>query len=431
MDADHEDTLARLSIYTLPEPSTSFAPLLKPLLTSHTIPDTLLLILLDWSEPWNWVRQISEWIQLLQQVLSSLDEDAKSTMQEIMQEWQQRRRGVAAYDSGTGANSGNDSNVTIPLGPGEWDEALGVPLCVVCHNSDKMDSLERDRGWREEEFDYVLQFLRTILLKHGASLVYTSSSIPNALPTLVHSTLGIQSPLKRQPLKHNVIDRDKVLIPPNWDSWGKIRVLREGFDVEAISNGWSHDIELPMQSGQKDHTAANGHQQNTISRPSQRLSVAYEELISDPTKKNAVEDLTVPENGLEVETLGMQEFLANQSEIMERLKAQEEQSPDKTDKRESRPTSGSFTGGASDGNRVSNESNRVNEHIGPVQFNIGGIQVDAEDMLKRLQDREETPDRESAVPATPEGKAHNEALANFFAGLMKRGANNSPRTQGP
>jgi hypothetical protein len=28
-----------------------------------------------------------------------------------------------------------------------------------------MDILERDIGWREEEFDYILQFLRTILLK--------------------------------------------------------------------------------------------------------------------------------------------------------------------------------------------------------------------------------------------------------------------------
>ena len=128
------DTLARLSIYTLPEPSPSFAPLLQPLLTSRTIPDALLLILLDWGEPWNWVRQIHEWTQLLREVLSSLDEDAKKTMEEIMHEWQQRRRGVAAYDSGTGANPGNESNVTIPLGPGEWDEALGLPLCVVCHN---------------------------------------------------------------------------------------------------------------------------------------------------------------------------------------------------------------------------------------------------------------------------------------------------------
>ena len=236
--------------------------------------------------------------------------------------------------------------------------------------------------------------------------------------------------MKRQPLKHNVIDRDKVLIPPNWDSWGKIRVLREGFDPEAISNSWSHDIELPIHNGQEHHTGVNGDKKSTVPRPAQSLSIAYGEVILDPTKKTVVEDLAVPKDGLEIETLGMQEFLASQAEIMERLKAQEEQSPDKYDKRESRPTSDSFTAGNSDGNRVSNESNRVNEHIGPVQFNIGGIQVDAEDMLKRLQDREETPDRESAVPATPEGKGQNEALASFFAGLMKRGANNSPRAQG-
>lgn len=233
--------------------------------------------------------------------------------------------------------------------------------------------------------------------------------------------------MKRHPLKHNVIDRDKVLIPPNWDSWGKIRVLREGFDVEAISNGWSHDIGLPMQNGHKDHTFVNGHKPNQVFRSPQTLSLAYEEVISDPTKKNAVEDLKLPKDGLEVETLGMQEFLASQAEIMEFLKAQEEESPDKS---ESKASSGPSTAGANDGNRVISDGNRVNEHIGPVQFNIGGIQVDAEDMLKLLQDREETPDRESAVPATPEGKAQNEALANFFAGLMKRGANNSPRAQG-
>lgn len=233
--------------------------------------------------------------------------------------------------------------------------------------------------------------------------------------------------MKRHPLKHNVVDRDRVLIPPNWDSWGKIRVLREGFDVEAISNGWSHDIELPLQNGHKDQTSVNGHKPNPVLRPPQTLSLAYEDVISDPTMKNPVEDPKLTKDGLEVETLGMQEFLASQAEIMESLKAQEEDSPDK---RESKAIPSPSNAGATDGNRVSSDGNRVNEHIGPVQFNIGGIQVDAEDMLKRLQDREETPDRESAVPATPEGKAQNEALASFFAGLMKRGANNSPRAQG-
>ncbi len=47
-------------------------------------------------------------------------------------EWQQRKRGGAAYDTG-GTGSTADSNVKIPLSQGEWDEALGLPLCVVCH----------------------------------------------------------------------------------------------------------------------------------------------------------------------------------------------------------------------------------------------------------------------------------------------------------
>ena len=31
--------------------------------------------------------------------------------------------------------------------------------------TDKIDSLETQYGWREDDFDFVLQFLRTVLLK--------------------------------------------------------------------------------------------------------------------------------------------------------------------------------------------------------------------------------------------------------------------------
>src|SRR5258706_15763957 len=83
----------------------------------------------------------------------------------------------------------------------------------------------------------------------GASLIYTIPSVPSPLQTLIHSSLGIQSLLKKQPLRHNVIDREKVLVPANWDSWGKIRVLREGFDVEGVNRGWSVDI---SESSERD-----------------------------------------------------------------------------------------------------------------------------------------------------------------------------------
>lgn len=92
-----------------------------------------------------------------------------------------------------------------------------------------------------------------------------------------------------------------------------------------------------------------------------------------------------------------------------------------------------------------------------MQFNVGGIQVDAEDMVQRLRSRERVQGQtragavERAVSggvsameqtgsstsgaATPQtrgasggSKADNEALANFFAGLMKKGERaGSPR----
>ena len=73
------------------------------------------------------MRHLKEWIQFLREVLISLDDDAKESMEDIMREWQQGRRGG-------GITTTNEPSTTIPLGPGEWDEALGIPLSVVCYN---------------------------------------------------------------------------------------------------------------------------------------------------------------------------------------------------------------------------------------------------------------------------------------------------------
>lgn len=39
-------------------------------------------------------------------------------------------------------------------------------LTLVCSlQADKVEKLEKDHGWNEDQFDFILQFLRTILLK--------------------------------------------------------------------------------------------------------------------------------------------------------------------------------------------------------------------------------------------------------------------------
>ncbi|KAI9871671.1 MAG: hypothetical protein M1830_002635 [Pleopsidium flavum] len=458
LDADHEDILARLSLYFLSEPSASFAALLKPLLTPKSLPECLIVILLDWTQPWAWLRQLRAWIRLLRDLLASLGDDAKEAMQEVVVDWRERRRGGLVASDGGGGMLGLRENVSIPLGPGEWDEALGVPICVVCQNekpwrllsgdchcflADKIEYLEKELGWREEDFDFVLQSLRTVLLKHGAALIYTTPSVSNSLQTLVHSTLGIQSLLKRPPLKHNVIDRDKVLVPSNWDSWGKIRVLREGFDVEGMSSSWSRDIqtsnhtleEAPRESyGPDGATVGNGDSAHGDGEGG-ALAV-FEDIIRDPNI-DSVLSRTSPSSQrtghlIEIEGLDTQEFLSGQVDVLESIKAGEDHGKAGKESKHDlsgRQVSSEESSRYRDSNRAVGDKGRVTEHIGPVQFNMGGIQVDADDMLKRLKDREASrnPDRDSQPSASPDGKSQNDALASFFAGLMKRGGNNSPK----
>lgn len=357
------DTLARLSIYTLADASPPLAPLLKPLLTPKTLPNTLVVVLLDWSQPWNWVRQLRDWIRLLRSVVVSLDVESKQAMEDNVVHWRDTKRSTTLE----GSNPDEDS--ALPLGPGEWDEPLGVPLCLVCQSTDKMQTLEKEQGWKDEQFDYVGQYVRTILLKHGGSLIYTMPSAPGSLQTLIHTSLGIQSTLQKKELKHEVSNRDKTLVPPNWDSWGKIRIMADNFDAEVISTMWSHDIRVESQL-----EAVLEASQAEETEPSTAVSL-YEQEIRNPKMDAILPGLVrKPESGIEVESKDVQIFLAGQAKILENF--QEEDKADKASRDQKKPLSSQI---ASDGR------GDVDQHIGPVQYNLGGINLDADYTISQIK----------------------------------------------
>ncbi|KAF2635247.1 dynein [Massarina eburnea CBS 473.64] len=425
LDTDHEDTLARLSLYLLATPSPSFTPLIKPYLNPRTLPHTLVVILLDWNYPWLWIRQLRDWIRVLRSLILSLDDAAKEVLEENISTLQDKGRSMGGADG----NSALD-NVKVPLGPGEWDEPLGIPLCVVCQNADKIEALERERGWKEEQFDFILQYLRTILLKHGSSLVYTMPTAPGSLQTLIHSTLGIKSLLKQKQLKHNVTDRDRVLVPPNWDSWAKIRILREGFDVEGVSEKWSVDIDpprhmMPAPNGQAT-AGAEEHENGTVPPEEDEgptATTVYEETIRNPETEFSLTTLhTKQANGLEVSSKDGQNFLKEQVDILEVLRREDEaEAAIKAARKDVDPTYRTWS---------EDVSGVVEEHIGPVQFNMGGIQVNADEMVKRLQDREASRSSEPEAPGSPTpdpNKMDNEKLMSFFSGLINKGSGSSAK----
>lgn len=47
-------------------------------------------------------------------------------------------------------------------------------------------------------------------------------------------------PFRQRP---NLLDRDRIAIPAGWDSWGKIGVVRDGFDCPRWEEAWERDVE--------------------------------------------------------------------------------------------------------------------------------------------------------------------------------------------
>ncbi len=208
---------------------------------------------------------------------------------------------------------------------------------------------------------------------------------------MIHSSLGIYSILKKQPLRHNVIDRDKVVIPPNWDSWGKIRVLRDGFDVDQISTGWSIDLDQPFPLADSngavaEHDPIEGDHGHAEGEPDGSAVVLYEDAVQDPSMDALqLAGRNTHSTALEVEAIDTQTFLAQQLKVLDAFKQKNTEEGARDESRHklyNKKLDDEHLVGGGDDRAV---EAKVLEHIGPVQFNMGGIQVDADDMVQRLK----------------------------------------------
>ncbi|GAA6022167.1 hypothetical protein JCM11491_005113 [Sporobolomyces phaffii] len=284
-----EETLARLSIYQLPSPAPPFPALLPLALSKKTLLDSLVVIVLDWERPWSFLDELRNWIAMLRSILRA--EAGGDDVYEVAEAKERSRTQLRTYhDPAPTTNGGTPSAMSAapidtdaPLPPGTLLENLGIPIVVVCTKADHINVLEREREFTEEQFDYIQQTLRTVCLRYGASLFFTSQTLPTSFSKLrqyilhrllssssstavasgssaptVAATTGPPPPTatatRAFPFPHraNVIDRDQILVPAGWDSWGKITILREKFDCAAAGRGWERDL------GREGRSSARG-----------------------------------------------------------------------------------------------------------------------------------------------------------------------------
>ncbi|PIL37380.1 hypothetical protein GSI_01074 [Ganoderma sinense ZZ0214-1] len=277
-DAD-EDTLARLSVYTVPSSAPSYSALLPHFVPPRaSLPHTLVMIALDWTRPWLFVQELVTWLEWVEKWVKGdgsreLDIAKEENRERLQVHWQHYTEPSAEPLPAAATVNGT----VLPLGQGTLTHnSAGVPIVVVCTKADLIDEgsdiigsgpsgmggmVKGKGGEWEERTDSIMQVLRTVCLKYGAGLFYTTPQ-PTTLQVLrqyaLHTLFMPPAPSPAMagsevtapprnpfpfPHKPNALDRDKIVVPAGWDSWGKIGVLREGFDPKLWGEGWENDLD--------------------------------------------------------------------------------------------------------------------------------------------------------------------------------------------
>ncbi|KAJ2503125.1 hypothetical protein GGH96_000568 [Coemansia sp. RSA 1972] len=280
-DEDGEEIVARVGMYQLASDRTTDRELLQFVLDAQTFGAAAIVVVLDWSRPWRFVKSLLRWVHVLSAAVDAVCGSSGWTPgRAAVDECRERlERFLQEYtDADADVDAGRAADVLLPLGAGVLDANLGLPIVVVCTKADTMGVLERERAFGEEDFDYVQQVLRAVCLRLGAALIYTSTHNPDTFTTLYHylahrmlatpTALSVAEPdMAHSPRsgrsrsnsasvapdavahsvlypfrsRANVVDRDIVFVPAGWDSAAKIGYLREPFDVAATQEAWTSD----------------------------------------------------------------------------------------------------------------------------------------------------------------------------------------------
>ncbi|ESK95137.1 dynein 1 light intermediate chain [Moniliophthora roreri MCA 2997] len=277
-DEGDEDMLARLSVYTVPSSDPTYTRLLPHFLPPRTsLPHTLVMIVLDWTRPWTFVEELETWLKWVEDwAKGDGSRELDIVREENRERWMHYLLHYTEPSTDPIPATSTASNTVLPLSTGSFTHnSSGVPIVIACTKADLIDEghdlvagtsgmggmVKGKGGEWEERTDGVMQILRTICLKYGASMFYTTQQ-PSTLQVLRQYALhalfvppapspaaiaGTEAPAPvRNPFpfneKPNTLDRDRVVIPAGWDSWGKITVLRD-FDPKAWGEAWEQDLE--------------------------------------------------------------------------------------------------------------------------------------------------------------------------------------------
>ncbi|KAJ3551885.1 hypothetical protein NM688_g4453 [Phlebia brevispora] len=245
-DEADEDTLARLSVYTVPSSAATYTALLPHFLPPRTaLPHTVVIIVLDWTKPWTFIDELYTWLNWIEIWVKS---DESREAQIVREENRERLQSHLQHYSEPSAEpipatSTLSSTTLLPLGPGTLTHnTAGVPIIVACTKADLIDDGNDVIGADGAALFYTTPMPQTlqILRQYALHLLFAPPAPSPGLSTEGAAPVKNLFPFQQKP---NTLDRDRIVVPAGWDSWNKITVLREGFEAKTWGEAWERELE--------------------------------------------------------------------------------------------------------------------------------------------------------------------------------------------
>ncbi|KAH6577389.1 hypothetical protein BASA62_000926 [Batrachochytrium salamandrivorans] len=258
---DENEAVSRIGIYQL-SGDPAYHSLTDFTLTNETISDSLAIITLDWNKPWQFVESLNLWLGLLEQHVDQISKENPNTVTELKQTLEAYYRGYTESDDTIHRIMGSTSDSFSP-----------TQLEPSDRGADRLSgsySLPLGAGGTEQEHRHTYHCCLSSC-RVGASLFYISNQRPETMSNLrsyifhrllsnnPQTSIATDNVVTRPglagyefTLPAQMIERDAVLIPSGWDSWGKIKVLRDGFPCEVYAGIHGSDSDPAFQAGATD-----------------------------------------------------------------------------------------------------------------------------------------------------------------------------------
>lgn len=202
--------------------------LIKFSLPSHMLDHSLILLVVDMSQPWNMLESLTKWVKVLHEHIDSLKvgpDEMKELRNKVLLNYQNY---VDPNDKSAGDHVVDSTMEMMTLDENVLKDNLGLQIIVVCTKCDLIETLENEQDYKEEHFDYIQYQLRKFCMEIGAGLCYTSMKEDKNGEVLrkyiLHQLYGFDFD---QPA--SVVDRETVFVPAGWDTEKKINILSESF----------------------------------------------------------------------------------------------------------------------------------------------------------------------------------------------------------